>query len=100
MRAETNDNRQTSGVLRDGVLTIHLVAQSARRHPEAEDGPFKVVDAFGEVGCPPRIPAPLIRVPLGTTINVTITNSLVDTLVVLGLGGRADSLRIAPGLAR
>ncbi len=43
VRAVANDNRQSAGTLRDGVLTIHLVAQRAAWYPEAEDGPFKVV---------------------------------------------------------
>jgi manganese oxidase len=95
-RAETNDNRLSAGVLRDGVLSLHLVAQEVTWYPEAEDGPTQVVEAFGEAGKAPSVPGPLIRIPLGTTIDATITNSLTDTLVVLGLRGRNDSLRIAP----
>lgn len=96
VRATTNDNRQSAGSLRDGVLTIHLVAQRAAWYPEAEDGPFKVVAAFGEAGHAPLVPGPLIRIPLGTMIDATITNSLADTLAVLGMRGRADTLWLAP----
>jgi manganese oxidase len=96
-RATANDNRLPAGVLRGGVLTIHLVAQMVAWHPEAEDGPFKVVEAFGEAGRAPSIPGPLLRIPLGTTIDASIANALPDTLVVLGVRGRDDSLRIAPG---
>lgn len=99
-RASANDNRTSAGVLRGGVLTIGLVAQQAAWYPEAEDGPFKVVEAFGEPGAAPHIPAPLMRVPLGTTIDATITNTLADTLVVLGLPGRYDTLRIASNASR
>ena len=95
-RAEANDNERRGGILRNGVLQIHLIAQKATWYPEAEDGPSKVVDAFGEPGAAPRIPGPLIRIPLGTTIDATITNALADTLIVLGIGGRFDTLRIAP----
>jgi FtsP/CotA-like multicopper oxidase with cupredoxin domain len=96
VRATTNDNTESAGVLRGGILSIHLVAQRVTWYPEAEDGPTQVVEAFGEVGKAPSVPGPLIRVPLGTTIDMTITNSLTDTLVVLGLRGRHDSLRVAP----
>jgi FtsP/CotA-like multicopper oxidase with cupredoxin domain len=100
VRAQANDNRLAGGVLRDGVLTLKLVAQMARWYPEAEDGPFKVVETFGEAGRAPQVPGPLIRVPLGTTVEATVTNSLPDTIVVLGLGGRSDSLRVAPKQTR
>jgi FtsP/CotA-like multicopper oxidase with cupredoxin domain len=79
---------------------MHLVAQRASWYPAEEDGPVKVVSALGEKGRRPQIPAPLIRVPLGTRLRFTITNSLPDTMVVLGLGGRNDSLRLAPKQTR
>jgi FtsP/CotA-like multicopper oxidase with cupredoxin domain len=48
------------------------------------------------------VPAPLIRVPTGTTINVTVRNALADSMVwVRGLhtrpAERFDSVGIAPG---
>ena len=99
-RAEANDNRTPAGVLTDGTLRIHLVARMATWYPEAEDGPAKVVEAFGEAGQAPRIPGPLIRIPLGTTIEAMLTNSLTDTIIVLGLQGRNDSIRLAPNESR
>ncbi|MEO7522231.1 MAG: hypothetical protein ABIW79_10480, partial [Gemmatimonas sp.] len=91
-----NDNRQPAGVLRNGVLTVHLVAQQVTWYPEAEDGPQKIVEAFGEAGNAPRVPGPLLRIPLGTTIDAAITNTLADTLAVLGLRSRSDTIWIAP----
>ncbi len=99
-RVQANDNRVPGGVLRSGALKMHLVAQRASWYPAAEDGAVKVVETLAEKGRSPQIPAPLIRVPLGTRVEVTITNSLADTLVVLGLGGRNDSLRLAPRQTR
>ena len=99
-RAVANDNRTPAGVLSDGILRIHLVAAMSTWYPEAEDGPFKLVEAFGEPGHAPRIPGPLIRIPLGTTIEATLTNSLADTITVLGLQGRNDSIRLAPNETR
>ena len=99
-RVRANDNRVAGGSLRGGVFTMHLVAQRASCYPAAEDGAVKVVETLAERGRRPQIPAPLIRVPQGTRVQVTITNSLSDTMMVLGLGGRSDSLRLAPGQTR
>ena len=96
VRAEANDNGRPAGVLRGGVLSIHLVAQLAAWYPEAEDGQFKVVAAFGVAGRAPSVPGPLIRIPLGTTVDAVISNALVDTLLVFGMPSRSDTLRIAP----
>ena len=100
-RAQANDNRRTAGTLRDRVLTVRLVARRARWHPEEEDGPSLVADAFGEEGRPLTIPAPLIRVPAGTHLVVHVRNELPDTLLLFGLRSRAasDTVRVAPGAA-
>ncbi len=97
--AESNNNRLASGVLRDGVLSIQLVAQQARWHPEADDGPSIDVEALGVDGAAPSIPGPLIRVGAGTRIETSIRNTLPDTLLVFGLSGAGgrDTVRIAPG---
>ena len=98
-RAESNDNRRASGVLRDGALSLQLVAQQARWHPEADDGPAIDVEALGVEGAAPSIPGPLIRVRAGTRVESSIRNALPDTLLVFGLsgpGGR-DTVRIPPG---
>jgi FtsP/CotA-like multicopper oxidase with cupredoxin domain len=99
-RAESNDNRERAGRLERGTLKVHLIAQQARWYPEAEDGPFRIVEAFSESGKPPRVPAPLIRVPVGTALEATITNSLNDTIGVIGLSGYSDTIWIAPGQSR
>lgn len=100
-----NDNRHPAGTLRDGVLTIHLVAAPARWYPEADNGPFVDVPVLSEEGGPPQIPAPLIRVPRGTTIEATIRNSFADsTLYVWGLTTKPaktyDSIPIPRGETR
>ena len=103
--AVANDNRHPAGTLHDGVLTIHLVAAPARWYPEADNGPFVDVPALSEEGGPPQIPAPLIRVPLGTTVEATVRNSLADsTIYVWGLTTKPaksyDSIPIPPGETR
>ncbi len=70
-----NDNRMPAGTLRDGELNVELVVQMARWFPEAADGPSIVVLVLAEEGGPPRVPAPLIRVPEGTIIVATIRNA-------------------------
>lgn len=96
-----NDNRTPAGTLRSGVLTLQLVARPALWRPEGPDGPDLPVYAFAEEGKSPRIPGPLVRVPVGTEIRVRIRNALPEVLRVYGLQDRpsetTDSLDIAPG---
>jgi FtsP/CotA-like multicopper oxidase with cupredoxin domain len=101
-RALANDNRTPAGRLRDGVLRLSLDIRTGRWYPEADDGPFIETPLFAETGRDPVVPAPLIRVPAGTIIEVTVRNALPDsTVTVRGLMTRpaaaVDSFRIAPG---
>ena len=103
--AVPNDNRVASGTLRNGVLTLRLEARRARWSPDGTDGPSLVMPMFAEVGRSPQNPGPLIRVPAGTTIRVSVHNALEDsTLVVYGLGtrpsGPADTMQVAVGATR
>src|SRR5687767_2558640 len=97
--AVAHGNVTPAGVLRGGVLTLRLVAQQARWHPEANDGPFLDVEALGVEGAAPSIPGPLVRVRTGTRVETSIRNALPDTLLVFGLSGSGsrDTVRIAPG---
>lgn len=100
-----NDNGHPAGTLRHGVLTLRLEVRSGRWHPEAEDGFGIEVLAFGEEGQPLQNPGPLIRVPEGTEIRVSVRNALPGaTLVIHGLVTRPaaadDSVVLAPGSVR
>lgn len=99
-----NDNRMPAGVLRNDTLRLNLVVQMARWFPEAPDGPFAEVAAVAEVGHVPQIPAPLIRVPAGTTIVATILNSLPDSVVwmrgLVSHPGIPDGVPVKPGESR
>ena len=104
-RIAINDNRAGAGTLRDGVLTIRLEARLGDWHPDGEADPGITVAAFAEDGKPPQIPAPLIRVPKGTTVHAFVRNSLPDsTLFVHGLytrGARGpDTVQVKPGEVR
>jgi FtsP/CotA-like multicopper oxidase with cupredoxin domain len=95
---EANDNRTPAGTVAGATLELRLVAQHGRWHPEADGGPGIVVAALGEEGRLPSIPAPLLRIRLGTRIHATIRNALPDsTLVVHGLSPDGDSLVVPPG---
>jgi hypothetical protein len=103
-RILANDNRVAAGKLHDGVLTLRLVAREGRWYPESDSGKSIVVQAFAEEGSAPRIPGPLVRVPSGTLIRVSVRNTLGRTLVVFGMHERpsdsADTLVVLPGATR
>ncbi len=95
-----NDNRTPAGSPRDGVLELHLVAQNATWHPEGEAGCGISQVALGEEGKAPQIPAPLIRVALGTRLRVTVRNAYSIPLTLRGLQDRiADSVAQRSGAA-
>ena len=100
-----NDNRVPAGTLRDGVLTLDLVVVMARWYPEAADGPFAEVAVFAEEGKPPSVPGPLIRVPVGTRVRLSVRNTLPDsTITMAGLGvtipGDTAAVALKPGSKR
>lgn len=101
--ATTNDNRIIAGVLRDGNYTIALEIRRATWHPNAPSALAVDVPAFAEVGGATSIPGPLIRVPAGTAVAVTIRNTLAERASIHGLQehdhGR-DSVVLAPGETR
>ena len=97
---QANDNRIPAGHLQDGVLHLELEVRMARWYPEADDGAWIDVPVFAERGKAPQVPGPLIRVPTGTTIELTLENRLDSTITVHGLLTRPadalDSTAIAP----
>jgi FtsP/CotA-like multicopper oxidase with cupredoxin domain len=100
-----NDNRVPAGRLRGDTLELHLEVKMGIWRPEADTGPAIEVAAFAERGKAASIPGPLIRVPTGTTIVASVTNSLSDsTITVHGLvthpGNPGDSLVLAPGQSK
>lgn len=96
-----NDNVRPAGTLENGVLTLRLEVVRARWHYLGEDRPAAEIVAFREEGREPENPGPLIRVPLGTEIDVTVRNPLDAELVLYGLSARRvvamDSLVVPPG---
>ena len=99
-----NDNREPSGTLAGGTLELDLEIRRGDWHLLGEDRPAGQVLAFAEAGKSPSIPGPLIRVPLGTEIQATVTNFLDTTVVIHGLDSRRDGelrrLRVPAGGTR
>ncbi len=97
----SNDNTAAAGRLEGGLLSIHLTAAPGLWYPEENDGPGHQVYAFGEGGRDLTTPGPMLRVPTGTEIKVTVTNRIaVRPLQVHGLHDRPGSptvLVVPPG---
>jgi len=81
-RARINDNRKPAGVLKNGVLTLQLETRVAKWYPETDDGPSVDVQAFAEVAQQAQIPGPLIRVPTGTKVELSMRNAVPNTMLV------------------
>ena len=98
---QANDNRVAAGALQNGVLSLDLELRKGLWHPEAEDGEAIPVYAFGETGKPLQIPAPMIRVPEGTVIEIELRNTLGVPATLHGLherpGNAEDVITIPPG---
>jgi FtsP/CotA-like multicopper oxidase with cupredoxin domain len=108
-RVVVNDNRQSAGTLHGGVLTVKLDARLGDWHPDGEEVAGATVPAFAEEGRPARIPGPLIRVPAGTEVALSLRNSLAQLITVRGLHDRRagyarsasdDVIELAPGTTR
>jgi FtsP/CotA-like multicopper oxidase with cupredoxin domain len=73
-----NDHRTAAGAWRDGRFELHLVAQPTRWTPENDpDGTVSVL-AFAERGGPVQIPGPMVRIPQGTEVIVSVRNEIAE----------------------
>jgi manganese oxidase len=99
-----NDNRQSAGTLTSGTLSLALRAARGRWQPAGPSGPALTIEALGEVGRTLEAPAPLIRVPEGTAIAVSIANELDVALRLHGLcardGGPCPPVEVPSGQVR
>ena len=105
-RIETHDNERAAGTLRNGVLVMHLEARVGTWHPHGPKLTGADVPALGEAGRRLQIPSPMIRVPAGTEVALTVRNTLFSTLTLHGLVPRpvpaegAAPVEIPPGATR
>ncbi|MEZ5399446.1 MAG: multicopper oxidase domain-containing protein [Bryobacteraceae bacterium] len=83
-----NDNRKAAGVVSDGVLMLSLELRKGLWHPEAEDGEAIPSYAFAEAGKPLQVPGPTIRVQEGTTLAISVRNTLGVPVTLHGLHER------------
>src|SRR5687768_18512722 len=74
--AELNPNTTASGTLSNGTLTLALEAKRTMWYPEGSTKPGREITALSEASKPPLVPGPLVRVPAGTTVRLSIRNSL------------------------
>ena len=97
----SNDMRVPAGKLSNGVLTLQLEARNGLWYPDGAKGMARPVAAFAEAGRALQNPGPLVRVPVGTEIRITLKNTLDKPLWMFGLGEErgvaADSFVIAAG---
>jgi len=103
-RASTHSNHVPAGTRDGGTLTIALDIVESAWKPEGDDDPEVPVLAFAERGKAPTVPGPLIRVPQGTEIRVTLTNRVDSAITIGGLrpgvSDSPDTLTIAAGQTR
>ncbi len=107
-----NENRRPAGRLESGVLTLRLELREGMWRPEPAEGnngsgetPSAIqVYSFAEAGNAPQMPGPLIRVPLGTELRVSMHNLLPKAVQIHGLdqhpGADKNVLELAPGETR
>ena len=100
-----NDNRRAAGSRHGDTVVVRLAMKMARWYPEDSGGVhadvYALSDASRDESAPPQIPAPLMRVPSGTVLDVTVRNTRADTAIwVFGLHERPmkdfDSTRVGP----
>ena len=98
-----NDNRAAGGRLAAGTYTLALDVTPASWLPE---GPGRVsipIFAFAERGKTPSTPGPLVRVPAGTEMRISVRNTLPTMVRLRGLQDHSsplDTVDIAPGATR
>lgn len=75
-RVLCHDNQRPAGKLHRQRLTLQLEIVEGDWHPDGDDGPGLRVPVFAEAGHAPSDPGPLVRVPEGTTVEVSIRNHI------------------------
>ena len=77
---QPNPNVERAGVLHNGILTVTLEAQQATWRINGPNRPAMSLAAFAEPGKRPVMPGPLLRVPAGTELRISVRNSLATPL--------------------
>lgn len=93
-----HDNDRPAGRLVDGELRLAFSIVEGSWHINGEDRPGANILAFAGADGQPTLPGPLIRVPEGTRLAVTVTNTTDSILVLRGISEQPhDTLILQPG---
>jgi manganese oxidase len=98
-----NDNTRPAGSLNGDVLTLRMVSDVGDWRPSGAHGNALKIAAFAEEGSDFSAPGPLIRVPQGTTVALTMRNALTSELRLFGLctrPGNCEPISIPSGGSR
>ena len=71
-----NSNQVPAGRLESGVYELRLEARESAWQPDRKPDQPVVVLAFAEEGRAPQIPGPLLRVPQGTEVRISVRNAI------------------------
>lgn len=102
--AGVHQNTAPAGRLVGTTLTLAVDIIESGWRPEGTDDPEVPILAFAEYGKAATVPGPLVRVPLGTTIVLTLRN-LTDSALVVGgfrssLAAARDTIQLPKGTTR
>jgi len=95
--AVANDQRTSAGVRFADTVDLQIDIRRAVLLPEGDAGPRLDIVAFGEAGGAASQPGPLVRATVGTTVLARVCNTLADTVWLVGLAHRGDTVVAAPG---
>src|SRR5829696_3733141 len=99
-----NQNLVPAGRLARGTLTVAFDVVEAAFKAEGDGDPVVRALALAEPGKAPQVPGPLLRVPAGTTVRLTLRNRSDSALMFSGfrpaLKAKNDTLQIAAGATR
>ena len=102
--ATVNQNLVAAGRRVRDTLTLALDVVEAAYRPEGAEDPVVRILALAERGKTPQVPGPLLRVPAGTTVRLSLRNRSDSALMFSGfrpaLKAADDTLQLAAGATR
>jgi FtsP/CotA-like multicopper oxidase with cupredoxin domain len=102
--AAVNQNLVAAGRRSHDTLALALDVVEAAYQPEGAEDPVVRILALAERGKTPQVPGPLLRVPAGTTVRLSLRNRSDSALMFSGfrpaLKATDDTLQLAAGATR
>ncbi len=103
-KAAINNNRQPAGTQTGKRLNLSVDVVEAAWRPEGATDPEVPILAFAESGRAPSAPGPLVRVPMGTEVSLTLHNRSDTALTITGLRPgvalATDTIQLTAGARR